>query len=187
MSLYALCDATTLQKRGKSLEDFVALALKNNAEIIQYRNKFDSVKSVKSDLLKLRQIWDKSLIINDYLELVPFCDGIHLGQDDLLNYGETIKQAADYVRKEIKKDKIFGISTHNKEEVLQANELDLNYIGLGAFRCTGTKDVDNILGNTLDELASLSKYPVGAIGGVKLSDTFEHVAYHVIGSDLYED
>jgi thiamine-phosphate pyrophosphorylase len=187
MQIYALCDATTLQQRNKSLKDFVSYASKHNTEIIQYRNKDASFDVVKTDLLKLRQLWDGYLIINDYIELVPFCDGLHLGQEDLGRFSDTVVSAVSVVRKKIGKDKIFGISTHNMDEILEANESDLNYIGLGAFRQTSTKNVDNILGSTLDELASHSKYPVGAIGGVKLSDTFNHVKYLVIGSDLYEN
>lgn len=187
MKLYALCDASSLQKQNKSLQEFVNLALKHDAEIIQYRNKDGNAQTVKSELLQLRKIWPKYLIINDYIEYVDFCDGVHLGQEDLLRYGDSVEVAAKNVRERIKEDKIFGISTHNKEEILQANTLDLNYIGLGAFRPTSTKDVDNILGEKLDNLASLSKFPVGAIGGVQLSDTFEHVTYLVIGSNLYEN
>lgn len=187
MQIYALCDASTLQKRNKSLEDFVALASNHNASIIQYRNKDESLAKVTQDLVRLRQLWDGKLIINDYIELIAFCDGIHMGQEDLLRFGKDTKTAVSNVRKIIKSDKIFGISTHNELEILQANSLDIDYIGLGAFRQTDTKDVGNLLGDALDGLAALSKCPVGAIGGVKLNDTFEHVQYLVIGSDLYED
>ena len=187
MKLYALCDASSLRKQNLSLQGFVDLANKHDAEIIQYRNKDDDPQIVKSELLQLRKIWHKFLIINDYVEYVSFCDGVHLGQEDLLRYGTTPEDAVAKIRKVIEKDKILGISTHNKAEIIQANHLDLNYIGLGAFRPTSTKDVTNILGDSLDNLASLSDFPVGAIGGVQLSDTFEHVTYLVIGSDLYEN
>jgi thiamine-phosphate pyrophosphorylase len=187
MQLYALCDAATLQQRGKSLEDFVSYAAKHNASIIQYRNKSEPFEKVKADLLKLRQLWDKTLIINDYIDLVPFCDGLHLGQEDLLRFGDTVQSATNDVRQCITDEKLLGISTHNEAEILEANEAALDYIGLGAFRATQTKNVENRLGDSLDKLASLSKFPVGAIGGVKLSDTFEHVTYLVVGSDLYED
>ena len=187
MKLYALCDAASLQKKNSSLDDFVKLALKHEAEILQYRNKEGDAQTVKADLLHLRKIWPNYLIINDYIEYVPFCDGLHVGQEDLLRFAPTVEAAVAKVREEIGSDKVLGISTHNKEEILKANSLDLNYIGLGAFRPTSTKSVDNILGDTLDTLASLSKFPVGAIGGVQLSDTFQNITYLVIGSDLYEN
>jgi len=89
------------------------------------------------------------------------------------------------LRSVIKEDKILGISTHNEQEILQANEMDLNYVGLGAFRDTSTKkDISVVLGNSLDEIASKSKHFVAAIGGVTMDDEFENITYHVIGSGL---
>ncbi len=184
--LYALCDQNSLNARNLSLEDFVSLAKKNNAEIIQYRNKNANAEEIKKSLISLRQIWDKFLIVNDKYELISFCDGVHMGQDDLLSIDENIEKAVQIVRSSIGEDKLFGISTHNQEEIEIANNMDLNYIGLGAYKQTLTKSVTNILGENLDVLASLSTHKVAAIGGVKLSDEFENVAYLVIGTGLYE-
>jgi thiamine-phosphate pyrophosphorylase len=116
---------------------------------------------------------------------VEFCDGVHVGQEDLKSIDEDVSKAVKILRSVIKEDKILGISTHNEVEVLQANEMDLNYIGLGAYKTTFTKkDVINILGEDLDIIAAKSKHPVAAIGGVKLEDKFIHVMYNVIGSGL---
>jgi thiamine-phosphate pyrophosphorylase len=82
--------------------------------------------------------------------------------------------------------KILGISTHNRDEILEANDLDIDYIGLGAFRATNTKEDAAVLGESLGDLAGLSHKPVGAIGGVKISDEIANVTYAVVGSDLYE-
>ena len=186
MRLYALCDQKLLDSRGVSLEEFVEKAKSNNAEIIQYRNKTASTAFIKIQLIKIRKQFDGFLIVNDSYELIEFCDGVHLGQEDLKSISKDIFQAAKILRDVVGKDKIIGISTHNEEEVLEANEMDLNYIGLGAYRDTSTKDVANKLGNSLDTIASKSKHFVGAIGGVKLSDKFQHVTYHVIGSGLLD-
>ena len=157
---------------------------KNNAEIIQYRDKSGDTKSIKNQLIKIRKIFDGFLIVNDSYALVEFCDGVHLGQDDLREIDNNVFKAVKILRSFIGKDKILGISTHNKEEVLEANQMDLNYIGLGAYRETKTKDVPFSLGNSIEEIASISTYPVGAIGGVKKSDKFKNITYHVIGSGL---
>ena len=109
---------------------------------------------------------------------------MHLGQEDLLGIDSDPKKALALLKESIGRDKIIGLSTHNAEEIEAANALDLNYIGLGAFRATGTKKVTNILGARLDDLAAHSRHPVAAIGGVSFSDRFEHVTYHVIGSGL---
>lgn len=185
MRLYALCDQDLLDSRSLLLEDYIRIAKEHNAEIIQYRNKNADIAFIKQQLIKIRKIYDGFLIVNDAYELIDFCDGVHVGQEDLIKVDKDPLKAAKILRDVVKKDKILGISTHNKEEVLQANEMDLNYIGLGAYRDTNTKDnVSTILGESLDKIASLSKHFVAAIGGVKKSDKFSHVTYHVIGSGL---
>lgn len=185
MRLYALCDQALLDKRGLSLEDFVFIAKNKKAEIIQYRNKSADADFIKKQLIKIRKMYDGFLIVNDAYELVEFCDGVHVGQEDLKAIDADVHRAVKILRSAINKDKILGISTHNEQEILQANEMDLNYIGLGAYRDTSTKgDISAVLGDKLDGMASLSKHYVAAIGGVKESDSFSHVTYHVIGSGL---
>lgn len=185
MRLYALCDQELLDSKGLSVEEFVRIAQHNGAEIIQYRNKKDDTLFIKKQLIKIRRLFDGFLIVNDKYELVEFCDGVHVGQEDLANIDADPKKAVKTLRSVIGSDKIVGISTHNMAEILQANEMDLNYIGLGAYRNTTTKsDIVNVLGDDLDTLAAASKHYVAAIGGVKKDDTFKNVTYHVIGSGL---
>lgn len=185
MRLYALCDQDMLDARGITLEEFIAKAQFYNAEIIQYRNKNADIAFIKQQLIKIRKIYEGFLIINDKYELVEFCDGVHVGQNDLALIDKDILKAVKILRSVITKDKILGISTHNEAEVLQANEMDLNYIGLGAYRNTTTKnDISTLLGETLDPIALKSKHLVAAIGGVKFEDKFENVTYHVMGSGL---
>jgi thiamine-phosphate pyrophosphorylase len=171
--IYALMDYDLLQQYDISFDRYINKCKELNAKIIQYRDKNSSINDVKNRLLKVRELWDKTLIINDYLELVEFCDGLHIGQEDLKKY--------KIEKKDI--NKILGLSTHNKEEILEANKMDLDYIGLGAYRPTTTKNVSSIGGEKLLELAKLSIHPVAIIGGVKLSDNLP-TKYKVIGSDI---
>jgi thiamine-phosphate pyrophosphorylase len=174
-----------LHKHNLSVEDFVQKAQSHNAEIIQYRAKNADIATMKRELIKIRQIYDGFLIVNDAYELVEFCDGVHVGQEDLAKIDADKHKAVKILRNVIGSDKILGISTHNEQEVLEANSMDLNYIGLGAYRDTTTKsDVFHVLGEKLDEIAKLSKHYVAAIGGVKMDDRFKNVTYHVIGSGL---
>ena len=185
MRLYALCDQDLLDKKGLSLEEFIVIAKLNGAEIIQYRNKNADIAFIKQQLIFIRKNYDGFLIVNDSYELIEFCDGVHVGQEDLKAIDADIFKAVKILRSVIKKEKLLGISTHNEKEVLQANQMDLNYIGLGAYRDTSTKkDISGVLGKQLDLIASKSKHLVAAIGGVKLDDSFNNVAYHVIGSGL---
>lgn len=185
MRLYALCDQDMLDSKGVSIDEYITLAKEHNAEIIQYRNKNADKEFIKEQLIYIRNIYDGFLIVNDAYELIEYCDGVHLGQEDLRAIDEDIHKAVTLVRSLVGEDKILGISTHNKEEVLDANRLDLNYIGLGAYRSTDTKkDITGILGDSIEDIAAESKHLVGAIGGVRLDDEFTHVTYNVIGSGL---
>ena len=94
-------------------------------------------------------------------------------------------EAVEKVRRMIGR-KLLGLSTHNSEEIAEANSLDLDYIGLGAYRSTQTKSEANVGGKALLEAARHSRHPVGIIGGVRMDDVFEApIVYKVIGSDLY--
>ena len=141
MQLYALCDQELLNLRSISVEEFVQIAIDNNATVIQYRNKTSNVSFIKQQLIIIRKLFDGFLIVNDKYELVEFCDGVHVGQEDLKAIDNDVFKAVKILRNVINKDKILGISTHNEEEVLEANEMDLNYIGLGAYRGTSTKKI----------------------------------------------
>lgn len=185
MQLYALCDQTTLDAKQISLERFVELCTYHDAQIIQYRNKSGDLDLIKQQLLRLRQLWPKTLIINDALALHPLCDGVHLGQDDLAKVDSDPQRAVETIRELVGSAKMIGLSTHNREEIETANLLDLDYIGLGAYRATNTKEDAAPLKEQLDALAALSRHPVAAIGGVRFDDRFEHVAYRVISSALY--
>ncbi len=185
MRLYALCDQELLDKKGLSVGEFIDIAKVHGAEIIQYRNKNADIAYIKQQLIFIRKNYDGFLIVNDAYELIDFCDGVHVGQEDLKAIDEDVIKAVKILRSVIKQEKLLGISTHNEEEVLQANEMDLNYIGLGAYRDTTTKkDLSGLLGSDLDAIALKSKHLVAAIGGVKLDDNFNNITYHVIGSGL---
>ena len=178
MKLYALCDKRVLKNMNISLSEFINISKKYDAQIIQYRNKDGNIDEVEQDLIAIRKIWDKTLILNDYLNFQNIVDGYHIGQEDLKKYGSI-----ENIREKIGR-KILGLSTHNREEISEANSFDLDYIGLGAYRNTNTKEVSTVLGNQVEELSKLSKHDVAIIGGVKLNDQFENAKFLVIGSGL---
>ncbi|MBN2894923.1 MAG: thiamine phosphate synthase [Campylobacterales bacterium] len=187
MQLYALCDQTLLDERGVELEEFVHIAVSKGATMLQYRHKSADIAEIKSRLITLRALYDGYLIVNDHYELVSYCDGVHIGQEDLREIDADPKRAVTVMRSIIGSDKILGLSTHSAEEIEISNTLDVNYIGLGAYRDTATKQVGVVLGDRLDVLAKRSLHPVAAIGGVRLDDRFEHVRYLVIARGLLED
>jgi thiamine-phosphate pyrophosphorylase len=183
--IYALCDYQTLEKFDISLEKFLQICHSHDTVYIQYRDKVNSYEIQKQNILYLKSNTKIPIIINDKVELLEFADGIHLGQEDISALiGNNKSTSLKVIRKKYP-NKIIGLSTHNEFEILEANSLDLDYIGLGAYRITNTKDVPNVLGNNISYLAQMSKHPVGAIGGVKLDDKIEHVSYNVIASGLF--
>jgi len=183
--LYALCDFETLKKKDISLEEFLKLCKKFDTKLIQYRDKTSNIQIKKENLLYIKNRTNIPIIINDEISLVEFCDGLHLGQEDLEKISLNKELALKIVRKKIG-NKLLGLSTHNEKEILEANKLDLDMIGLGAYRNTSTKDVDVLLGDKISYLAKISKHPVCAIGGVKIDDKIENISFNVIGSNLYE-
>ncbi len=175
-----------LQKRVSLLSHLQHLQRFQTIPILQYRNKNGSLEEKKADLLKIREHYNGTLIINDTIELISYADGLHVGQEDIRLYSSDLPKAVAIIRQKIG-EKLLGLSTHNKEEILQANTLDLDYIGLGAYRATDTKSEANVGGKQLLKAAQYAKHPVAIIGGVRLDDEFEEpIRYKVIGSGLYE-
>ena len=210
MAIYALLDFDTLQKYNISIKDFCKTAKGLKAKILQYRDKNSSIEKKLKRIKEIKKHWKKTLIINDTIELLPYVEGIHIGQEDLkdlckkfgLDEFEIIKkikngewrvengkfqlktQNSKFKTQNSKlKTKIVGLSTHNKEEILKANRLPLSYIGLGAYRPTSTKETSNILGKKIIDLIKYSYHPVAVIGGVKIYDKIP-AKFKVVGSDI---
>ena len=201
--IYALLDFDTLQKYNISIKDFCKTAKGLKAKFLQYRDKNSTFEEKLNRIKEIRKYWKKTLIINDTLELLPFSDGIHIGQEDLQELCEKFNVDKYEMIKTIKNGEwrvengeykinsqfsilnsqfIVGLSTHNKKEILEANKLPLDYIGLGAYRPTSTKKTSNILGKKVINLIKYSYHPVAIIGGVKIYDKIP--AIKVVGSDI---
>lgn len=183
-SLYILCDFELLVKKELTLLDFIKKAKSSNIKLIQYRDKINSNETQIENLKLLKKHLSIPIIINDKIDLISYVDGLHVGQEDLEKVHSDKKIAVKLIRKKIG-DKLLGLSTHNEIEILEANELDLDMIGLGAYKTTSTKDVDTVLGDKLPYLAKISLHPVCAIGGVKLDDKIQNVSFNVVGSGFY--
>jgi thiamine-phosphate pyrophosphorylase len=176
--IYALLDFDLLQKYKITINSFVDKCYELDVKIIQYRDKNSDILDIEKRLKEIKKLWDKTLIINDYIELIEYANGLHIGQEDLQKY-----KSIENIRQKIGNN-ILGLSTHNEKEILAANKLDIDYIGLGAYRPTNTKNVKSIGGEKLTQIAKLSNKDVAIIGGVRLDDVIPNVKYKVIGSDI---
>jgi len=184
--LYVLCDYGTLLKKNISLERFIYLCRKKDVKLIQYRDKVSSLEVQKNNLLYLKKNLNIPIIINDKIELIEYANGIHLGQEDFLKIHKDKKIAVKLLREKTK-NKLLGLSTHSEFEILEANSLDIDMIGLGAYKNSSTKDVNTILAEKISYLAKISKHPVCAIGGVKVEDKIENVRFNVVGSAFLDE
>lgn len=165
--LYIILDPSVSPNRP--LPEVLEQSAKAGARIFQYRNKAASMKEAYAEALQLRRVASDLgvlLIVNDRcdLALAVEADGVHLGQDDL-PYAEA--------RALLGRDKIIGISTHNAEQVKQANEMKPDYIGYGPIFKPGSKqDHDPIVGlEGLRHIRQLTPLPIFAIGGIHPEQT----------------
>ena len=184
-NLYALCDIESLEKHNITITDFLKISIKLNAKIIQYRDKKSSIQKKIENLKFLKQNSNAVIIVNDSIDLVEYANGVHLGQEDFFKISEDKQEAVRIIREKIGSDKLIGLSTHNEEEITEANSLDIDMVGLGAYKNTSTKDVDYILGEKICNIAALSVHPVCGIGGVKVDDKLNNVMFNVVASGLY--
>ena len=184
--IYALLDRELIRQSGLEISEIARQLEKLRIPVAQYRDKEGSSARIYEALSQLRQFYSGTLIVNDRLDLVELADGVHLGQEDLAAVDSAPAKALGKIRERIGR-KLLGLSTHNLQEIETANTLDLDYIGLGAYRPTSTKSDAEVQGDTLLRIARASRHPVAIIGGVRWEDEFEEpIRWKVLGSALFE-
>ncbi len=116
------------------------------------------------------------LIINDRVDvaLAVDADGVHIGQSDM-PYATA--------RKLLGCDKIIGLSVETMDEVIAANALDVDYIGISPVYATPTKtDTLTPFGlDGVDEVMRCSRHRCVAIGGMNRDTVGEVIAHGVEG------
>lgn len=149
---------------GRSLEEVVSEAVAGGATIVQLREKETSTGEFIELAFRLKEIlkpYNIPLIINDRVDvaLAVDADGVHIGQSDMPN---------ELARKLLGPHKIIGLSVENMDDLIKANELDVDYVGISPVYGTPTKtDTAEPFGlEGLKEAVKLSKHPTVAIGGM---------------------
>ncbi len=133
--------------------------------LVQYRNKTGSSREMLSHARELRRMLGRNvtLIMNDRadLALAADFDGVHVGQDDL---------SIEAVRRIVGPKIIVGASTHNPEQVRQADAANPDYIAIGpVFETASKANPDPLVELEGVRVArSLTKRPLVAIGGITL-------------------
>ena len=135
---------------------FFQLRLKNekNSKII----------TIGKKIKKIAKKYKVKLIINDNPILAKKIgsDGCHIGQSD-----STVSKA-----RKILKNKIIGVTCHNSKKLVEkAINEKVDYIALGAFYQSNTKNVKYKASIKLLKLAKkMTDIPIVAIGGINLTN-----------------
>lgn len=131
---------------------------------VQLREKHQSWEFLLMFGQELKRILDPlriPLIVNDNIELALELNasGVHLGQTDGDPY---------HARKKLGPDKIIGVSIDSENNLMDANEIPINYVGVGAiFKTANKPNVHTIWGlNGLQTLATKTHHPIVGIGGI---------------------
>lgn len=149
------------------------LACKGGADWVQVRVKNTAInewEKIAKETLNVCHRCNSKLIVNDNVEIAKNinADGLHLGKTD----------TDPVLAREIVGDKmIIGGTANTWEDIQRLHKARVDYIGLGPFRFTTTKDnLSPILG--LEGYKEIIKkcrleginIPIIAIGGIELND-----------------
>jgi thiamine-phosphate pyrophosphorylase len=164
--LYAIIDAVFFPSTN-ALLTFAKGLLSGGCTLLQYRNKSGNARAMLDHARELRtRVGDSvKLIMNDRadLALAASFDGVHVGQDDLL---------PESVRKIIGPDRWLGVSTHNPEQLAEADLTSADYLAIGpVFSTTSKVRPDPLVGlEGVRRARQLTRKPLVAIGGITRSN-----------------
>jgi thiamine-phosphate pyrophosphorylase len=170
--LYAIIDAARVDTI--SPVEMAEILLNAGVKLIQYRDKNGSSRRLFEISM---QIADRvraaggMFIVNDRADvaLLAGADGVHVGQDDLpVEFARRVLEAPG-VRAKPRPGTI-GCSTHNLEQVSEADGTSANYIAFGPVFATQSKDkADPLVGvEGLRAARKATRKPLVAIGGITL-------------------
>lgn len=164
--LYLISDETML--REGTFPAFLEEVLRAGLRVVQLRAKSLSQEELPEIGREIRILTRRAgacFIVNDDAELAVRlgADGAHVGQEDL---------PPAEARKLLGENRILGLSTHTREQVLRAREEPVDYIGAGPIFPTATKpDAGPAAGpEFLQWAVRNSAVPVVAIGGITLDN-----------------
>ncbi len=166
LKLYLVTDRAL--SLGRDIAWIVEEAVKGGVTMVQLREKDCSTRDfieLATGLKEKLRPFNVPLIINDRIDvaLASDADGVHIGQSDMPYH---------MARKILGKNKIIGLSVETMDQVLEANNLDVDYIGISPVFSTPTK-TDTFQPFGLDGVAKvmdISKHPAVAIGGINNSN-----------------
>ena len=155
---------------GRSPVAVAESLLKGGVRLLQIREKTMPDRQFLDLLRQVRELtWDYGalLIVDDRVDaaLIAQADGVHLGQEDI-----PLPDA-----RRIAPDLLIGVSTHNADEIRQAQDEGCSYLNIGPVFPTQTKQLAcTFLGlDRLRALIPLVRVPFSVMGGIKDSHLAE--------------
>jgi len=164
--LYAIADAACFADTV-TLIAYAEEVIAGGVTLLQYRNKVGNAREMLEQARELRRHAGSrvKLIMNDRADmcLAAEFDGVHLGQDDLSPEGA----------RRVIGDKLWlGVSTHNPEQLSQADSSSADYLAIGpVFSTTRKEKPDPVIGlEGTRKARSLTRKALVAIGGITRSN-----------------
>jgi thiamine-phosphate pyrophosphorylase len=160
--LYPVLDVACFPDLARMLAAAMELAAAG-CTLVQYRNKSGNARQMldQGRELKARLGTNVKLIMNDRADLclAADCDGLHVGQDDL---------SPESARRIIGPARWLGVSTHNPEQVAEADKTSADYLAIGPVFATSSKaNPDPVVGlEGVRRARELTRKPLVAIGGI---------------------
>lgn len=163
--LYAIVDVTCFApplRTTNSIVEFARDLGEGGVTLLQYRNKEGDTRVMMRHAREIKRVLEGkvTLIMNDRGDICIAAgyDGVHLGQDDLPADGARL----------VVGERVVGVSTHNREQVKEADASPADYIAIGpVFPTTGKKNPDALVGLAGVRAArAATKKPLVAIGGI---------------------
>jgi thiamine-phosphate pyrophosphorylase len=165
--LYPIVDAAFFST-PQALATFAEELMAGGCTLLQYRNKSGKARVMLEQARELRRRCRSGvsdlhlrLIMNDRADLCLAAEfnGVHVGQDDL---------SPESIRGIIGADRWLGVSTHNPEQIVEADRTSADYVAIGPVFSTSSKErPDPVVGlEGVRRARGLTRKPLVAIGGI---------------------
>ncbi|HWX55222.1 MAG TPA: thiamine phosphate synthase [Verrucomicrobiae bacterium] len=170
--VYPIIDAAQFRGEPSAILQFAGNLITAGATFIQYRDKSQDIPRILSCARELQRVTrDRAtLIINDRTDLCLAADagGVHLGQDDLSPAATRRIFTASEQNAPAGRKLWIGFSTHNMDQVREADQMPVDYIAVGPVFATAAKaNPDPVIGlDGLRQARAATTKPLVAIGGI---------------------
>ncbi len=163
--LYAIMDVTCFAPQLRTVNSIVEFArdlAEGGVTLLQYRNKEGDTRQMLAHTREIKRVLQGKvqLIMNDRADICVAVgyDGVHLGQEDLPAEGARL----------VVGERIVGVSTHNPQQVKDADAGPADYVAIGpVFPTTGKKNPDALVGlEGVRKARAATQKPLVAIGGI---------------------